>query len=120
MLILGISCWYHDSAACLIRNGEILSAAQEERFTRIKHDESFPINSINFCLNSNNLNINDLDHIVFYEKPILKFDRIFETHLAFVPYGFKNFMKSMPLWLKDKIYQKLCYILYVFKINNIE
>ena len=106
MLILGISCWYHDSAACLIRNGEILSAAQEERFTRIKHDESFPINSINFCLNSNNININDLDHIVFYEKPILKFDRIFETHLAFVPYGFKSFMKSMPLWLKDKIYQK--------------
>ena len=106
MYILGISCFYHDSAACLLKNGEIISAAQEERFTRIKHDSSFPINAIQFCLDESDLNPSDLDNIVFYEKPFLKFERILETYFAFAPKGFKTFSKSLPLWIKDKLFQK--------------
>ncbi len=106
MYILGISAFYHDSAACLIKNGKIISAAQEERFTRIKHDPSFPTNSIKFCLNNENISSNEILNIIFYEKPFLKFERLLETYLAFAPKGFSSFSKAMPLWIKDKLFQK--------------
>jgi carbamoyltransferase len=106
MVILGISAFYHDSAAALIKDGRILAAAQEERFTRVKHDSSFPIHSINFCLKYARINPSSIDHIVFYEKPFIKFERLFETYLAFAPSGFESFRKVMPLWLKDKLFQK--------------
>ena len=104
--ILGISAFYHDSAACLVVNGDIIAAAQEERFSRKKHDASCPINAINFVLEYGNLKLNDIDHIVFYEKPFLKFERLLETYLAFAPSGYKSFSMSMPLWLKEKLFQK--------------
>lgn len=106
MKILGVSAFYHDAAACLIIDGAIISAAQEERFTRIKHDPSFPINSIAYCVAKAGLNVTDIDHIVFYDKPFLKFDRLIETYLAFAPKGFKSFATSLPVWLKDKLFQK--------------
>jgi len=106
MKILGFSAYYHDSAACLINNGEIVSAVQEERFTRIKNDMQFPLNSIKFCLQNSNINANELDFIVFYDKPFLKFERILETYLAFAPLGLENFYKSLPIWIKDKLFQK--------------
>ena len=106
MNILGISCYYHDSAATLIKNGRILSAAQEERFSRIKHDPSFPFSAIKFCLENAEINPCDLDFVVFYEKPFLKFDRILETYFAFAPKGFKSFSTSLPVWVKDKLFQK--------------
>jgi carbamoyltransferase len=122
--ILGISAFYHDSAAALIKNGEVLSAAQEERFTRIKHDERFPRNAIKYILNENKINIHDIDAIVFYEKPFLKFERLLETYIAFAPFGFKSFCASMPIWLKEKLFQKK-YIIeqlkeldHNFKANN--
>ena len=104
--ILGISAFYHDSAATLIVDGKIISAAQEERFTRIKHDASYPKNAINFILKSNNLNLDKIDFIVFFEKPFLKFERLLETYLAFAPRGFKSFSLSMPIWLREKLFQK--------------
>ena len=104
--ILGISAFYHDSAAALIRNGEIIAAAQEERFTRIKHDANYPINAVDYVLKESKLNLNDLDHIVFFEKPFLKFERLLETYLAFAPRGFKSFSMSMPIWLSEKLFQK--------------
>ena len=104
--ILGISAFYHDSAAALIVDGKIISAAQEERFSRIKHDASYPKNAINFILESNNLKLNDIDFIVFFEKPFLKFERLLETYLAFAPKGFKSFSLSMPMWLREKLFQK--------------
>ena len=104
--ILGISCFYHDSAATLLVDGEIITAVQEERFTRIKHDDSFPKESIKFILQKSNLKLNDIDHIVFYEKPFLKFERLLETYLSFAPFGFKSFAKSMPLWVKEKLFMK--------------
>ena len=104
--ILGLSCFYHDSAACLIHNGEIIAAAQEERFTRKKHDSSFPTNSIKFTLDIAKIKLQDVEAIVFYEKPFLKFERILETSIAFAPYGFKQFCISMPLWIKEKLFQK--------------
>ncbi len=104
--ILGISAFYHDSAACLVVNGDIIAAAQEERFSRKKHDSSYPINAVNFVLEYGNLKLNDIDHIVFYEKPFLKFERLLETYLAFAPSGFKSFSMSMSLWLKEKLFQK--------------
>ena len=122
-LVLGISAFYHDSAAALIKNGEIISAAQEERFTRKKHDASFPINSIKFLLNYSNIKLNDIDFIVFYEKPFLKFERLLETYLAFAPKGFFQFLKSMPIWMKDKLFQKniiLKNLNDIEKINNLE
>ena len=100
MYILGISAWYHDSGACLIKNGEIIAAVQEERFTRIKHDSSFPSNAINYCISEANINPNKINEIVFYEKPFLKFERLLETYLAFAPHGFVSFSKAMPLWVK--------------------
>ena len=104
--ILGISAFYHDSAACLLLDGKIVAAAQEERFTRIKHDSSYPKNSINFVLKYANLNLIDVDYIVFFEKPFLKFERLLETYIGFAPKGFKQFVKAMPVWLKDKLFQK--------------
>jgi len=104
--ILGISAFYHDSSAALIKDGEIISAVQEERFTRIKHDDSFPFEAIKFILKKSNLTLNDIDHIVFYEKPFLKFERLLETYLSFAPFGFKSFAKSMPLWIKEKLFMK--------------
>ena len=104
--ILGISAFYHDSAATLVKNGEIISAVQEERFTRVKHDSSFPINSIKFLIKEQNIKISDVNYIVFYEKPFLKFERLLETYVAFAPKGFVSFAKAMPLWLKEKLFQK--------------
>ena len=104
--ILGISAFYHDSAACILRNGEIIAAAQEERFTRIKHDSSYPYNAIEFVLNYSNLKLNEVDHIVFFEKPFLKFERLLETYVAFAPKGFLSFSKAMPIWIKEKLFQK--------------
>jgi carbamoyltransferase len=104
--ILGISAFYHDSAACIIKNGEIIAAAQEERFTRIKHDSQYPYNAIQFVLNFSNLKLSEVDHIVFFEKPFLKFERLLETYVAFAPKGFSSFSKAMPLWIKEKLFQK--------------
>lgn len=106
MKILGISAYYHDSAACIIEDGEIVAAAQEERFTRKKHDSSFPINAITYCLSEAKATPKEIDFVVFYEKPFLKFERLLETYLAFAPKGFKSFAASMPIWLRDKLYQK--------------
>ena len=104
--ILGISCFYHDSAAALIHNGKIISAAQEERFTRKKHDSSYPFNAVDFVLNFSKLKLDDVDHIVFYEKPFLKFERLLETYVALAPRGFTQFAKAMPIWLSEKLFQK--------------
>jgi len=106
MYILGISAYYHDSAACLIKDGVILAAVQEERFTRVKNDAAFPQNSIKYCLEYASMSLNDVQHIVYYEKPFLKFERLLETHLAFAPMGIRSFLKAMPLWLKEKLYFK--------------
>ena len=104
--ILGISAFYHDSAAALIIDGKIVSAAQEERFSRKKHDERFPKNAVNYVLKEANLKLSEVDHIVFFEKPFLKFERLLETYLAFAPKGFKSFSLSMPIWLREKLFQK--------------
>ncbi len=104
--VLGISAFYHDSAAAIIVDGEIIGAAQEERFTRKKHDASYPKNAINYVLKEAGLKLNDIDHVVFYEKPFLKFERLLETYVAFSPNGFKSFSMSMPLWLSEKLFQK--------------
>ena len=106
MYVLGVSAWYHDSGACLVKDGVIVAAAQEERFTRKKHDAAFPVHAINYCLEEAKLNHSDIDSIVFYEKPFLKFERLLETYLAFAPKGFTSFAKSMPLWIKDKLFQR--------------
>ncbi|MHB1686932.1 MAG: carbamoyltransferase family protein [Ignavibacteriaceae bacterium] len=106
MNILGISAFYHDSAACLVKDGEIISAAQEERFTRKKHDYNFPSNAINFCLNYSGINASQLDLIAFYDKPFLKFERLLETYVSFAPAGIKSFIKAMPLWIKEKLWMK--------------
>ena len=107
MKILGISAYYHDSAACIIEDGEIVAAAQEERFTRKKHDPSFPLNAIAYCLSEAKATPKEIDFVVFYAKPFLKFERLLETYLAFAPKGFRSFATSMPLWLRDKLYQKV-------------
>lgn len=104
MNILGISCFYHDSACALVRDGDIIAAAQEERFTRKKHDSSFPKNAIDFCLNSAQLRMKDIDYIAFYDKPFIKFERILETYLAYAPSGLKSFLMSIPLWIKEKLW----------------
>ena len=105
-VILGISAYYHDSAATLIINGKITSAAQEERFTRVKHDARYPFNAIEFVLNFSKIKLNEVDQIVFFEKPFLKFERLLETYVAFAPKGFKSFCMAMPIWLKNKLFQK--------------
>ena len=104
--ILGISSFYHDSAAALIQNGNIIAAAQEERFSRKKHDERFPKNAIKYVLQEGNIKLNEVDYIVFFEKPFLKFERLLETYLAFAPSGFKSFSLAMPIWLREKLFQK--------------
>ncbi len=106
MKILGISAYYHDSAAALIINGEIVAAAQEERFSRKKHDARFPTEGIAYCLREASLRLKDLDNIVFYEKPLIKFERLLETYLAYAPKGFRSFIMAMPVWLKEKLYLK--------------
>ena len=104
--ILGISAFYHDSAACILKDGKIVAAAQEERFTRKKHDPSYPYNAIEFVLKYANLKLNEVDYIVFFEKPFLKFERLLETYVAFAPKGFASFAKAMPIWIKEKLFQK--------------
>ncbi len=106
MKILGISAFYHDSAAALIDDGEIIAAVQEERFTRKKHDSSFPRHAIEYCLEAGGIALGDVDNIVFYDKPLLKFERLLETYLAYAPRGFQSFRMSMPIWIKDKLFQK--------------
>jgi len=102
--ILGISCFYHDSAACILGDGNILGAVQEERFTRKKHDFNFPINAINWCLQDAGITVNNLDLVVFYDKPFIKFERILETYLSYAPSGLRQFVQAMPLWLKQKLW----------------
>ncbi len=104
MYILGISAYYHDSAVCLLKDGEIVFAAQEERFTRKKHDHSFPINAIKRCLKDTNVSASDLGYVAFYDKPFIKFNRILETYLTFSPYGIKSFLKAIPLWMRQKLW----------------
>jgi len=106
MYILGISAFYHDSAACLIKDGDIIAAAQEERFTRKKHDASFPYQSIKYCLKEAQIDYHKIDNVVFYEKPFLKFERLLETYLSFAPRGFSSFAMAMPVWIKEKLFQK--------------
>jgi len=104
--ILGISAFYHDSAACLVRDGEIIAAAQEERFTRKKHDANFPKHAVDYCLREGGIGVNDLDLVAFYEKPFLKFDRILHSYLAYAPAGLKSFLMAIPLWIRERIWMK--------------
>src|SRR2546423_1164667 len=106
MRILGISAYYHDSAAALVEDGRIVAAVQEERFTRKKHDASFPSHAVDYCLQQAGCPISGLDAVVFYDKPFLKFERLLETYLSFAPTGFSSFRKAMPLWLREKLFQK--------------
>ena len=106
MYILGISAYYHDSAACLIKDGDIIAAAQEERFSRIKHDQAFPSKAISYCLKEAGISSKDIDYVSFYDKPILKFERILETYLFYAPFGLKSFLKAMPLWINKKLWIK--------------
>ena len=107
MRLLGISAFYHDSAAALIEDGRIVAAAQEERFTRKKHDPGFPAQAIRYCLDAAGINLDSVDNVVFFEKPLIKFERLLETYLANAPQGFRSFRLAMPLWLKEKLFQKL-------------
>src|SRR5687768_9267271 len=106
MHILGISAFYHDSAACLVKDGHIVAAAQEERFTRKKFDARFPVNAIRYCLEEGNISLDKLDYFVFYDKPLIKFERLLETYVAFSPKGIKSFLAAMPVWLKEKLLLK--------------
>src|SRR5262245_41159051 len=106
MRILGISAFYHDSAAAVIIDGEVAAAAQEERVTRKKHDASFPKHAISYCANYCGCNVGDFDAVVFYEKPLIKFERLLETYLSFAPRGFSSFRMAMPVWLREKLFQK--------------
>ena len=106
MQILGISAFYHDSAAALVRDGEIVAAAQEERFTRKKHDSRFPAHAVEYCLAQAEARLSDLDYVVFYDKPFLKFERLLETYIAFAPSGLRSFQMAMPLWVREKLFQK--------------
>ena len=106
MNILGISAFYHDSAACLVRNGRIIAAAQEERFTREKHDASFPKHAVDYCLREGGIGVGDLDYVAFYEKPFLKFDRILHSYLAYAPAGLQSFLMAIPLWIRERVWMK--------------
>jgi carbamoyltransferase len=106
MRVLGISAFYHDSAAALVEDGRIVAAAQEERFTRKKHDSSFPQHAITYCLEEGKAELSELDHVVFYDKPFLKFERLLETYVAMSPRGFRSFRMAIPLWLREKLFQK--------------
>ena len=118
--ILGISAFYHDSAACLVRDGEIIAAAQEERFTRIKHDYNFPVHAARYCLKEAGITAEQLDYVGFYDKPLLKFDRLLETYLDYAPAGFRSFLKSMPLWMKEKLWMPDLIRTEMAKANGIE
>ena len=102
--VLGISAFYHDSAACLVVDGEIIAAAQEERFTRIKHDYNFPLEAVRYCLGEARLTPAEIDYVGFYDKPLLKFDRLLETYLDYAPAGFSSFLKALPLWMREKLW----------------
>ena len=106
MRLLGISAFYHDSAAALVEDGRVVAAAQEERFTRKKHDASFPTHAITCCLERGKTDLDGIDHVVFFEKPLIKFERLLETYLATAPCGFQSFCKAIPLWIRDKLFQK--------------
>ncbi len=106
MRILGISAFYHDSAAALVRDGQLSAAAQEERFSRRKFDDSFPHHAIRYCLDSAGMRLSDVDYVVFYDKPFLKFERLYETYVGFAPRGYASFVKAMPVWLGEKLFQK--------------
>ena len=116
--ILGISALYHDSAAAIIINGNIIAAAQEERFTRKKHDPSYPKNAINYVLSEAGITFDQLDYVAFYDKPFLKFERLLETYVAFAPIGFQSFRASMPLWLREKLFLKDMLIKEMTKLDN--
>src|SRR5438067_1840600 len=118
--ILGISAFYHDSAACLVVDGEIIAAAQEERFTRVKHDHNFPVNAVRYCLKEAGITAEELDYVGFYDKPLLKFDRLLETYLDYAPLGFRSFIKSMPLWMKEKLWMPDLIHSEMAKANGIE
>ena len=105
MRILGISAYYHDSAAALVVDGRVVAAAQEERFTRRKHDPRFPKHAVRFCLDHARVSPDDIDSVVYYEKPFLKFERLIETYLAFAPRGYRSFAMAMPLWIREKLFQ---------------
>jgi carbamoyltransferase len=102
--ILGLSAFYHDSAACLLVDGTIVAAAQEERFTRVKHDAGFPSRAARYCLEAGGIEAKELDYVAFFDKPLVKFERLFETYLDYAPKGFRSFLKSMPVWMKDKLF----------------
>jgi carbamoyltransferase len=120
MYILGISAFYHDSAACLVKDGEIIAAAQEERFTRIKHDHNFPVHAARYCLKEAGITAEQLDYVGFYDKPLLKFDRLLETYLDYAPSGFRSFLKSMPLWMKEKLWMPDLIRIEMAKANGVE
>ena len=102
--ILGISAFYHDSAAALVRDGEIVAASQEERFSRDKHDKEFPVRAVQYCLQEAGIEAGDLDYVGFYEKPLVKLDRLIETYLGFAPHGFQSFVRAIPQWLNQKLH----------------
>jgi len=104
--ILGISAFYHDSAAALVLDGRIVAAAQEERFTRIKHDPAFPTQAVAYCLHEGGLSPAELDYVAFYDKPLTKFERLLETYLAFAPHGLRSFAMALPLWIREKLFQR--------------
>src|SRR5512133_1124127 len=106
MNILGISAYYHDSGAALVRDGDILAAAQEERFTRKKHDPGFPHRAIDYCLQAGGIRLKDVKYLVFYDKPLVKFERLLETYLGFAPKGIQSFLAAMPVWMKEKLLLK--------------
>src|SRR5437588_4680593 len=118
--ILGISAFYHDSAACLVVDGEIIAAAQEERFTRVKHDSNFPVYAARYCLKEAGLTAEQLDYVGFYDKPLLKFDRLLETYLDYAPAGFRSFLKAMPLWMKEKLWMPELIRTELAKANGVE
>ena len=117
--IIGISCYYHDSAAALILNGEIVSAAQEERFSRKKHDSNFPAEAIKFCLQDSKITLSQVSHIAFYDKPFIKFERLLETYLTYAPRGIKSFLKAMPIWIREKLFLKRVLKVELSKLSGI-
>ena len=118
MRILGISAFYHDSAAALVEDGRIVAAAQEERFTRLKHDSAFPRHALEYCLREVGIRLGGVDHTVFYEKPFPKFERLLETYLTFAPSGFESFRLSMPVWIKQKLFQRSLLMKQLRKIDS--
>ena len=118
--ILGISAYYHDSAAALLQDGELVAAAQEERFTRKKHDPGFPVNAVSYCLQHAGVTLADVDHVVFYDKPLIKFERLLETYIEYAPVGLKSFLAAMPVWLKEKLFLKKTLKMELSNISGIE